>query len=405
MTSPDNYYTFVESGLLEIDVDSVIGDVAITGTNVLLESGLSAIDVDDSTGDGIEAITKFRRQGPFPLMRLPAEIRLHVFSFLLPDMKTLYSRRKGCFSGPGTFGNSHGGWKYRHDFAAGDMAIMRSNRQIYDETTYYLYIRSTLVVSVGEDGINLLSSPWGCGEISRKLLKELPFNKFKLVWLQIQAAIDQRKHLVDVRRNLLDFCIALCQGDPLKSLRVDLFDSRHWDAGCLDLHEVTSVQGGVKMVTKDIEYIMRRYDCSQEIAEGKIWRAVNSTGTSLAATDIEAILQPLKLLRGVERCQIFLNPHLQSDNSLVVLANLHEQIVQSKGDLSLADLTSVHDMSEELYRLASTFSRTILFVYYHPEKQKRMEHLLWQTRKLHKLPCAPVEECPSYWGGYDNTIN
>lgn len=401
MTSPDNYYIFVESGLLEIDVDSFIEDVAITGTIVLLESGLSAIDVDELSGDGVITTTKSRRQGRFPLMRLPAEIRLHIYSFLLPDMKTLYSQRGGGFYGPGSSQNYHGGGRYRHDFAPGDMAIMRSNRQIYDETTNYLYSRSTLMVSVGDDGVNILSRHWGCGEILRGSLNEIPFDRFKRVWLQIQAAIDQRKHLVDVRGNLLDFCIALCQTDPLKSLRVDLFDSRHWEAGWFDLHEATSVQGGIKMITKDVEYIMRRYSCTQEIAEREIWRAVNSTGTSLAATDIEAILQPLKLLRGVERCQIFLNPHLQNDNSLVELATLHEEIVQSKGDLTLADLTSVHDMSEELYRLASTFTRTLLLIYYHPEKQKRIEHLLWQTRKRHKLPCAPIEECPSYWGGYD----
>ena len=404
MTSPDNYCIIVESGLLKIDVDSVIADFAITGTNVLLESGLSAIDADDLTGGGIIIVTKYRRQGRFPLMRLPAEIRLNIFSFLLPDMKPLYSRRRGRFPGPASFKNFPGRGRYRHDFAPGNLAIMRSNRQIYDETTNYLYNRSTLVVSVDDDGVNLLSSHWGCGEMSKKSLKEIPFNKFQGVWLQIQATLDQRKHLNDIRRNLLNFCIVLCQTDPLKGLRVDLFDSRHCDAGRLDPHEATYDQGGVKMITRDIEDIMRRYSCTQEIAERETWRAVNSTGTSLAATDIEAIVQPLKLLCGVERCQIFLNAHLQSDKSLVELATLHEDVVQSKGDLTLADLTSVFELSEELYRLASTLTRRALLVYYNTEKEKRMEHLLWQTRKRHKLPCTPIEEFPSRWRGYDYTI-
>ena len=99
------------------------------------------------------------------------------------------------------------------------------------------------------------------------------------------------------------------------------------------------------MFTKDVEYIMRRpYSYTEEISERQVWLATNSTDISLVATDIEVILQPLKLLRGVKRCQVCLNPHLQSENSLVELATPHEEIVQSKRDLTLADLKSVHDM-------------------------------------------------------------
>ena len=401
MSSLDNYYILVESGLLAIDVDSVIGDAEIINTKDLLDSGISAIDVDDLTGDGVITITKSRRQGRFPLMRLPTEIRVHVFSFLLPDLKVIRpSIRGGLDFRPGHRKNEHLWMSYRHDHAKSDMAIMRSNRQVYDETTSYLYNRLTIIVGVGCYGVDLLSNHWGCGEISGSLLTKIPFDKFKLVWLQIEAGWDQRKHLVHVRHNLLDVCGALCQVDSPKYVRVDLFDDRHWEAGTtLDFHEPTSVQGGLKMVTKDVEYIMRRRYCegTKEIAERQIWRAANSTGTSLVATDIEVILQPPKLLRGVKRCQIFLNPHLQSDDSLVKLAARHEEIVQSKRDLTLADLESVHDMSEELYRLAA-FIHDENFFLFHPSKQKRMEHLLWQTRKWHKMPCAPVEWQPTCFG-------
>ena len=370
MNSPDNYNFLVESGLLKIDIDSMIGDAMITITKDLPESGLSAIDVDDLTGDRI--ITRF------PLMRLPTEIRLHIFSFLLPDLKTIYPPFKGgCYSYPGSYENDYGKAYYRHDFTPGDMAIMRSNRQIYDETSNYLYNRSTIMVSVGDDGVNFLSTHRGCGEMSRNSLIEIPFHKFKLVWLQVEAAFDQRKHLVHVRRNLLDFCTALCQTDPPKCLRVDLFDARHWDAGTtLHFHETASIQGRVRVVTEDVENSMRRPDafCTEEIAEKQIWRAANSTGTSLAATDIEVILQPLKLLRGVKRCQISLNPHLQSNDLLRELAARHEEIVQSKRDLVLADLKSVHDMSEELSRLA-VFIHNEGIIDIHHIVQKRMKHL------------------------------
>ena len=375
----------------------------ITSTKDLLKSGFSSIDVDDLTGGGIITIANSRRQGRFPLMRLPTEIRLHIFSFLLPDLKIIYPPFKGgCFSYPGSYENDYGGAYYRHDFILGDMAIMRSNRHIYNETSNYLYNRSTIMVSVGDDGVNFLSSHRGCGEMSKSSLIEFPFHKFKLVWLQIEAAFDQRKHLVHVRRNLLDFCTALCQKDPPKCLRVDLFDAHHWDTGTtLHFHETTSVQGGVKVVTEDVENVMRRSHgfWTDEIAERQIWRAANSSGTSLAATDIEVILQPLKLLRGVKRCHVFLNPYLQSNDSLRELAARHEEIVQSKRDLTLAGLKSVHDMSEELSRLAvSIHDERIIDL--HPIEQKRMEQLLWQTRKWHKLPCVPVEECRSYQGGF-----
>ena len=401
MCSLDNYYILVESGLHAIDIDSVIGDTEIINTKDLLDSGPSAIDVDDLTGDGVITITKSRRQGRFPLMRLPTEIRVHIFSFLLPDLKVIHPRGKaGRHFRPGHCKNEHLWMSHRHDDAKSDMAIMRSNRQVYDETANYLYNRLTIVVSVGCDGVDLLSSHWGCGEISGSLFTEIPFNKFKLVWLQIEAGWDQRKHLVHVRHNLLDVCGVLCQLVSPKCVRVDLFDDRHWEADTtFDFHEPTSVQGGLEMVTKDVEYIMRRrhHECSEEVAERKIWRAANSTGTSLAATDIEVILQPLKLLRGVKRCQIFLNPHLQSHDSLVKLAASHEEIVQSKRDLTLADLESVHDVSEELYRLAA-FVHNENFFFFHPLKQKRMEHLLWQPRKWHKMPCAPVEWHPTCFG-------
>ena len=401
MSSQDNHYILVESGLHAIDIDSVIGDAEIINAGDLLDSGLSAIDVDDLTGDGVITIAQSRRQGRFPLMRLPTEIRVHIFSFLLPDLEVIRPAIKaGYYFRPGHCKNDHLWMSYRHDHAKSDMAIMRSNRQVYDETANYLYNRLTIMVSIGCDGVNLLSSHWGCGEISGSLLPEIPFDKFKLVWLQIEAGLDQRKHLVHIRHNLLDFCGALCQVDLPKCVRVDLFDRRHWEAGrTFDFHEPTSVQGGVKMVTKDVEYIMRcRYsECTEEVAERQIWRAANSTGTSLVATDVEVILQPLKLLRGVKRCQIFLNPHLQSDDSLVKLAARHEEIVQSKRDLTLADLESVRDMSEELHRLAA-FIHDEKFFFFHPLKQKRMEHLLWQTRKWHKLPCTPVKWRPTYFG-------
>ena len=381
------------------------GEVVSTSTNDQLQSGFSAMDVDDLTGDGIMTIAKSRRQGQFPLLRLSTELRLHIFSFLLPDLETIYPvyRGKSHFP-PGSRTKSHGWAQYRHDSSPGDMAIMRSNRQIYDETSHYLYNRSTIVVSIRDDGVSLLANHWGCGRITGSSLRNIPFHKFKLVWLHIEAASDLRRHLVHVRRNLLDLCMAFCQTEPPKCLRVDLFDACHRDALDSLESESTHVQGGVKMVTKGIESLIDGPSgCTKKRAERQIWRAANSTGTSLVATDVEATLQPLKLLRGAQTCQIFLNPHLQSDKSLVALTALYEEMIRSKRDIPLTDLTSVHDVSEELYRSAA-LDHCESFVLFHHEGAKRMEHLLWQTKKWHKLPCAPIDECLSYWDGYESYI-
>ena len=319
-------------------------------------------------------------------MRLPAELRLHIFSFLLPDLKSIYPVFRWCCPfRPGSRKDGYGYWRYRSDFDAANMAIMRSNRQTYDEVSSYLYNRSTIVVIVRASGVNLLKSHWGCGRLRARSLIDIPFDKFKLVWLQIEAPFDLRKHLVHVRRNLLSFCTALCQTDSPKCLRVDLFDACHRDES--KSLESIHVQGGVKIVTEGIESLIdRSWGCTKEITENQIWRAANSTGISLAATDVEVILQPLKLLRGVQRCQIFLTPHLQRDNSLADLTALHEEIVRSKRDITLTDLTSVQNVSEVLYNLAA-FNQDEKFISFHHKGQKRMERLLWQTRKWHRLPC------------------
>ena len=173
-------------------------------------SGLSAIDVDDFSGGAVITTSQRRRQGRFPLMRLPKEIRLHVLSFLLPDVDQIDSGNEwGCSQDAGEGVTAFIWTTYRHDNAPCEMAVMRTNRQIYEETAGYLYDRLTMIVHIEDDGVDFLTTHWGCGSVKGCLDTNIPLHKFRCVWLQVQASYDQPKHLVHVRRNLVDFCSKL----------------------------------------------------------------------------------------------------------------------------------------------------------------------------------------------------
>ena len=152
--------------------------------------------------------------------------------------------------------------------------------------------------------------------------------------------------------------------------------------------EPTSIQGGVKVATKDLEDLMEYTGDDENTIEKQTWRAANSTGTALVSTDIELILQPLKLLRNVGCCQIFLNPHLQEHTSLVELVAGYKGMIESKEELLLEDLMLVHATSEDLYRLARSVHGDG-FYHLHSTEQERMESLLWQTRKWHSIRSEP----------------
>ena len=356
----------------------------------LQSSGLSAIDVDDRSGGAVITIKRSRRHGKFALMHLPLELRLRVFSFLLPDVDEIDPGNEwGCTQSAGESYTDIIWTTYRHDGAPCEMAIMRTNRQIYDETAGYLYDRLTVIVHIESDGVNFLTMHWGCGEVARCMLTSFPLHKSKCVWLQVHASYDQPKHLAHVRINLLDFCCILYQLESLNDLRVDFWDYCHCREGTMmGFEEPTGVQSCIKVATKDTEYLIADQEYTTETAERKTWRAANSTGTALVATDIELILQPLKLLRNVKSCRIFLNPKLQENTSLVELTARYKEIIESKREHTLEDLKFVHETSEDLYRLARSVHGEIFCISLFTATE-RMESLLWHTRKWHSMEAEP----------------
>ncbi|CAD6587385.1 MAG: hypothetical protein ASARMPRED_003079 [Alectoria sarmentosa] len=349
-------------------------------------SGLSSIDVDDHSGGVVITTSQRRRQGRFPLLRLPKEIRLHVLSFLLPDVDQIDSGNEwGCIQDAGESITADIWTTYRHDNAPCEMAVMQTSRQIYEETAGYLYDRLTVIVHIEDNGVDFLTAHWGCGCVEGCLDTNIPLHKFRCVWLQVQASYDQPRHLVHVRRNIVDFCSMFYRLESLKCLRVDFWDSSHCQAGTRwGFEEPTSIQGGVEVATKDLEDLMEYVGYDEKTVEQQIWRAANSTGTALVSTDIELILQPLKLLRNVSSCQIFLNPHLQEHTSLVELVASYKEMIESKEELVLEDLMLVHATSEDLYRLARSVHGEGLY-HLHSTEKERMESLLWRTRKWHSI--------------------
>lgn len=156
----------------------------------------------------------------------------------------------------------------------------------------------------------------------------------------------------------------------------------------IGIEEPTSVQGSVEVTTIDVEHLTDHGSYTKETIERRLWRAANSTGTALFATDIELIMQPLALLRNVSKCQIYLNPRLQEKMPLMELVAYYKKIIESKEQQILEDLKFVHETSEDLYRLARSIHGQS-FSGLRPTEQERMEDLLWQTRRWHSMRAAP----------------
>ena len=368
MDPPENIFCLADAGLCSIDVVGLTGDTVTPNAQRFLESGLSAIDVDDRSGNSVISPMLARRSGRFPLLRLPQEIRLHVLGFLLPDVKWIDSGNEwDCLQDAGS-GITDCIWTtHRNDGAKCEMAIMRSSSQIYYELIGYLYDRMTVIAHIREHGVDFLSNHWGCCSLPEDDFADVPLHKFKCVWIQVHASYDQRKHLVHVRRNLLDFCLSLSQRRSLKHVRVDFWDARHCLRGGMSgFYEATGVQGGVEVATKDVQDIMDIEEDPEGPAERLIWRAENSTGTRLAATDMELILQPLKLMRNVKNMQIYLNPYLQEHALLREMVAECKALIESTKEHTLEDLKLIHDTSEALEHFWDTVSL----------KEERLETLL-----------------------------
>ena len=354
----------------------------------LLDPWPSAVDIDDQTGSAVITLRQFRRQGAFPLMRLPKELRLHVISFLLPDVEEIDPGNEGASIQDADSDNMVSLWTtYRKDHARCEMAIMRTNREIYRETSSYLYGRLTVIVHV-DDGVGFLKTHYGCGTLAHRSFN-IPLQKVKRVWLQIHGSFDQARNLAHVRRNLKAFCVTLYQRDRLKSLRVDFWDSRHWRVGARKSvrEKIITIQGGIPTTTIDAEDFVPRPEVFAKTFEQYLWGTGISTGCTMVGTDIELILQPLRLLRNVGDCQIFLNPHLQKDTRLVDMVAHCKELIESTRELTVEDLRLMHDTSEKLSR-----SGKCGICYLSNNDQESMDDLLWQTGKWHSMPHKDVEE-------------
>ena len=243
----------------------------------------------------------------------------------------------------------------------------------------------TLIVHIQDDGVDFLTTHWGCGHIPMRLSHNIPLTKFKCIWLQVRASQDQAKHIAHIRRNLIDFYSILCHLESLRCLRVDFWDSCHHRTSLpLGPGGATNIQGGIRVITSDVESLVDRWRISKESAERHTWRAVNSTGPPSTLTDIDLVLQPLSLLRNVADCQIYLTPELQKIPSLIDLVANYKRTSQSKVELTMEDLQLVHDTSEDLYWLRWHHFRHLL-----PTEQERMNHLLRKTERWHSIPVAP----------------
>lgn len=347
-------------------------------------SGLLAVDVDDRSGNAVITADQIRRQGRFPLMRLPQELRLHIISFLLPDVEEIDPGNEGyCSQDPGS-GITASLWtSYRLDGNRCEMAAMRVSRQIYEETSRYLYDRLTIIIHIDSDGIHFLRTRWGCGTLDGCCFS-IPLQKMKFVWLQIHPCSDDLECLVYVRLNLISFCSTLYQLDSIRSLRIDFWDPGH-DLGMhVSSDETTANRGGVPTASKYAEYRSLARGYGEENADGHLWGTSNSTGSTMV------MLQPLRLLRNVGHCEIHLNPRLEKDETIMDMVGGCNEVITSTQELTIEDLKLVHDTSEELYRTKNF--RWAYLAYKRDQGQQRLDNLLWQTRRWHSIEAVSVNK-------------
>ena len=220
-------------------------------------------------------------------MRLPQELRLHIISFLLPDVEEIDpGNEEDCSQDFGS-GIMASLWtSYRLDGNRCEMAVMRASRQIYEKSSRYLYDRLTIIIYIESDSVHFLRTHWECRTLDGCFFN-IPLQKMKHVWLHIHPCYNDPECLVYVRRNLIDFCSTLYQLDCIKSLRIDFWDSGH-DLGMLvSSEETTANQGGIPTASKYAGYRLPACGYGEKNADWYLFGTANSTGSTMVATDME----------------------------------------------------------------------------------------------------------------------
>ncbi|KAL8978844.1 MAG: hypothetical protein Q9205_005679, partial [Flavoplaca limonia] len=160
---------------------------------------------------------------------LPAEIRAHVFSYLLPNVPVIdcnttlspNAERHVGLENPYTYEDPL--WIFVHGFATYDdpyfPQILRVNRQLHSEAVAYLYHQRTFVLTIYQFGFDFLKQS---GPLD--VLPLLPYGETMHFVIRIKAC-GIRTAGRQVRKNLIRFCGLIHeQNIHFKKLTVDFLN-------------------------------------------------------------------------------------------------------------------------------------------------------------------------------------
>lgn len=255
---------------------------------------------------------------PCTLMGLPVEVRRKILGHLLPnaqeirvaDTEPLHTKENWLMLRP--------------HYEACHTAVLRANRQLYTDGTAVLYNRAFRVM-VTHRGVVFLKSGYSLPEINEPMwtrfhevkpnwLSTFPFHKVKQLQIQLWAT-ERRYNLFDLRGVLINLCSILYDQASFKNVRVDFYDSGYqpkesdsyddYDDLLFDYDEPYPAQDkhrGQMLIHND---------------KSKFWRwkrfSTRSHKIPSGSTDLELILQPLKLLRSVGKARINLTAESEND--------------------------------------------------------------------------------------------
>ncbi|KAG9193512.1 hypothetical protein G6011_03547 [Alternaria panax] len=183
-------------------------------------------DVDRVCATNLQgAFAKLEERGrshtiqPFPFLRLPAELRLHVYSFLLPPERRIVLRPRS------------------QDVKRPRLNIMRASRQLHDEVTKYFYKNWRLYVRVDSSPLGQLRQGEVCYQGVRptinsatlELLKELEIRVYDhLVYLTgpPSSRISYIFGTFKLERVRITFELSKTFGGHIKDPKMELFCRR-----------------------------------------------------------------------------------------------------------------------------------------------------------------------------------
>lgn len=265
---------------------------------------------------------------PCTLMGLPIEVRNKILGHLLPNALVI----------PEDHPFDEMLWSpslYRPHNEACYTSVLRVNHQVYTEGTALLYNRAFRVI-VTHQGIistrGILASNW---LQNTNRVWTFPFYRAKQIQIELWAT-DFRYDLFDLRLALSEICGILSHQPSLKNVRIDLYDESYQPKKPLSSGNFDDDEPHPPQDKSHCEMAIFPEEEDPEWDGGinpRLWgpRSGIPANTHTQITDLELILQPLKMLCNVGKAHINLTPGAEKDQDMQRIAKECQDAMMSSG--------------------------------------------------------------------------